>query len=345
MTAPFSLSTYRFDLPEELIAQAPVSPRDSSRLLVLDRAQGRWEHRQFKDLPSYFGEGDTLVANNSRVIPARLLGTRRGLPGKVEFLLLEQREPFVWEGLMRSSATQKAGLEFEILKDGTSLDPPLIGEILRPASESPAGTTLARFSHDPLKSGAGALPLPPYIQKKPDASDQKSYQTIYAKTEGSAAAPTAGFHFTPEILGALKARGAQWEEITLHVGLGTFRPVKSDDIRQHVMHEERFTIAPDVQQRLKQTLNSQGRITAVGTTSLRALESPWESGRTSIFIYPNGRKIEKVSRLITNFHLPESTLLMLVCAFAGTELVLEAYREAVRERYRFFSYGDAMIIL
>lgn len=357
----YSLKSYQFDLPEELIAQAPVTPRDSSRLLVVHRSTGRLEHRVFRELPAYLNQDDVLVVNNTRVLKARLLGNRiieqggeEVLGGKVEFLMLEEREPCIWEGAFHASAKYNPGLRFLIpTPDGRGLR----GTLIRGASDSAAGTVVARFDRDPVESGAGELPLPKYIQRKPEDSDLSRYQTVYAKTGASAAAPTAGLHFTDRVMEELRAKGATWEEITLNVGLGTFRPVKVEDIRQHVMHEERYEIPADVARRLTDAKRAGGRITAVGTTAVRTLESAWEkdqglragTGRTQLFIHPDAHpgsnRFQVVDRLITNFHLPGSTLLMLVCAFGGRELILSAYEEAVRQRYRFFSYGDAMLIL
>ncbi|MCC7440509.1 MAG: tRNA preQ1(34) S-adenosylmethionine ribosyltransferase-isomerase QueA [Bdellovibrionales bacterium] len=352
---PHDLSTYFFDLPDGLVATAPVEPRDASRLLVLDRVSGRVEHRMFRDLPGLLGEGNLCVANNSRVIPARLLGHRLGADGrpggKIEFLLLEEIEPRVWEGLLRSSAKAGAGFRFAIpLPAGGALE----AEVLRGSSDSEAGTVRARFQGDPLQPGIGSLPIPPYMRRAADARDEGSYQTVYARDPGSAAAPTAGLHFTPALLDRLRASGAHWNEVTLHVGLGTFRPVKTEDLRAHVMHEERYEIPAATAEAVTEAKRSGLRVCAVGTTSVRTLESAWNPerrelragpGRTRIFLRPEGgRGFQVVDRLITNFHLPGSTLLMLVCAFAGTEPTLAAYREAVRERYRFYSYGDAMLI-
>ena len=369
------LSHYDYELPTELIAQRPVSPRDASRLLVLDRKSLTWKHRTFRDLPEYFGENDLLVANNTKVIRARLLGHRVRLDtasgkwekgGKVEFVMLEEIESsadtWVWEGLFHASAKYVAGLKFEIpTPDGS----PLEGELIRGSAESPSGTVVAKFNRDPSKSGAGQIPLPHYIVREkeqlPDALEQErqNYQTLYGKIDGSAAAPTAGFHFTENTFKALKEKKAQWDELTLHVGLGTFRPVKTEDLSKHVMHEERYMISPESAEHITQWRNSKKRVTAVGTTSVRTLESAWDAknqilrsgwGRTQLFIRPSSTPgdsapFQVVDQMITNFHLPKSTLLMLISAFAGREFVLEAYREAVREKYRFFSYGDAMLIL
>jgi S-adenosylmethionine:tRNA ribosyltransferase-isomerase len=349
----FSLAAYDYSLPEDRIAQSPADPRDSSRLLVLDRARGSWEHRVFTDLPSFFGPDDVLVANNTRVIKARLLGRRikpeGGLGGATEFVLLEELAPRTWEGLFKASARYVPGLGFEVpTPDGRGLR----GRLVRGSQDSPHGTVVAEFDRDPVESGAGELPLPHYIRDH--EGSEARYQTLFAKHPGSAAAPTAGLHFTPRVLEGLRARGTGWEEVTLNVGLGTFRPVKVDDIREHRMHEERYDIPAAVAQRINAAKRAGRRITAVGTTSVRTLESAWRAqsgelaagpGRTSIFIHPGGAGFRAVDRLITNFHLPRSTLLMLVCAFAGRELVLAAYQEAVRTGYRFFSYGDAMLVI
>lgn len=353
------LRAYDYILPEELIAQEPANPRDSSRLLVVHRKDSRWEHRKFSDLPDYLDSNDLLVANNTQVLKARLLGRRLSsdatsgadvLGGKVEFVLLEELRPQVWEGLFHASARYVPGLRFLIpTPDGIGLK----GVLVRGSAESPSGTVVAEFDRDPVGSGAGELPLPHYIHKK---TDESHYQTVYAKQSGSAAAPTAGLHFTESVIQRLKARGAGWAEVTLNVGLGTFRPVKDPDIRNHVMHEERYEISPEAAQRVNEWKAGGGRIVAVGTTSVRTLESAWIRGqvpgslrsgvgRTSIFIRPGAFEFQVVDRLLTNFHLPKSTLLMLVSAFAGKDLTMAVYQEAVKEKYRFFSYGDSMLIL
>ena len=366
---PHELESYAFDLPERLIAQAPAEPRDASRLLVLDRAAGSWSHRRFTDLPELLDARDLLVANNTRVLRARLLGQRlRAEPdgreiegGRVEFVLLEERAPLRWEGLFHASARYVPGLRFLIpTPDGQGLR----GTLVRGSADSPFGTVEAEFDRDPVASGAGELPLPHYIARATsfrgsaprsgDARDEENYQTVYAKALGSAAAPTAGLHFTPRVLEALRGRGVGWGELTLHVGLGTFRPVKDADIRQHQMHEERYEVSAALAARVTAHRRGGGRVVAVGTTSARTLESAWGQpegaltagpGRTRIFIHPGGREFAMVDRMITNFHLPRSSLLMMVCAFAGRELVLNAYADAIREGYRFYSFGDAMLIL
>lgn len=353
------LDDYDFELPEELIAQAPASPRDSSRLLVLHRSSGRIDHRRFSDLPEYLDSNDLLIANNTRVIKARLSGRRireDGTEGgKIEFVLLDEKSPLTWEGLFHASARYRVGLRFRVeTPDGRGLT----GELVRASIDSEHGTVEARFDRDPVESGAGELPLPKYIRRGLALPrDEESYQTVYGSAPGSAAAPTAGLHFTEQVLSRLRQRGVSWHEVTLNVGLGTFRPVKEADIRRHLMHEERYFVPKETAVEVTAARRSGARrIVAVGTTSVRTLESAWEGdlrngalragpGKTSIFIYPGSHEFRVVDRLITNFHLPKSTLLMLVAAFAGREAVLAAYREAVRERYRFFSYGDSMLIL
>ena len=356
-----SLSDYDFALPDDLIAQKPVEPRDSSRLLVVDRATGTWQHRIFSDLPEYLDSSDILVANNTQVLKARLIGRRlshdeAGAPflgGKIEFLMLEEVRPRVWEGSFHAAAKHKPGVEFEIpTPDGKGLR----GKLVRGASDSPHGTIEVEFDRDPVESGAGVVPLPPYIDRASEQEDEGLYQTVYARELGSAAAPTAGLHFTPRLLKQLKEKGVDWEEVTLHVGLGTFRPVKAQDIRDHKMHDERYEISQTAAEHITRAKLSGKRTVAVGTTSVRTLESAWRGegaegrlepgiARTSLYIYPGGRKFNVVDRMITNFHLPKSSLLMLVSALGGHELMMAAYREAVKERYRFFSYGDAMLIL
>lgn len=356
---PFSLDSYDFNLPERLIAQKPVEPRDSSRLLVVDRKSGTITHRFFRDLPEYLGSNDSLVLNNTRVIRARMKGHRRLAEGKIggeiEFVALEKIAPLTWEGLLRSSARQLTGMEIAI-QDARENRAPIHGALIRGSSESASGTVVVRFESDPVDAGYGNLPLPHYIERegglKPE--DEESYQTVFAKQEGSAAAPTAGLHFTPAVFERLAEKGVCREEVTLHVGLGTFRPVKTSDIRSHAMHEERFFLDEGTAERIQSRLQSGGRVVAVGTTSVRTLESAWNAAqkkfqtgeqRTSLFIHPEGRGFQVVGAMLTNFHLPKSTLLMLVCAFAGRDLALRAYQEAVEREYRFFSYGDAMLIL
>jgi S-adenosylmethionine:tRNA ribosyltransferase-isomerase len=356
------LRAYDYELPQELIAQEPANPRDSSRLLVLHRKDQRWEHRKFKDLPEYLDAHDLLVANNTQVLKARLLGRRifsdssgqEILGGKVEFVLLEELRPRVWEGLFHASTRYVPGVRFAIpTPDGKGLK----GVLIRGSADSLSGTVVAEFDRDPVSSEAGELPLPHYIQTQ-TPSNESHYQTVYAKQKGSSAAPTAGLHFTESVIHDLKKRGTGWAEVTLHVGLGTFRPVKNLDIRNHRMHEERYEISSETAQKVSDwKISSGNRIVAVGTTSVRTLESAWTlgpdgkgflrsgAGRTSLFIRPGAYSFQAVDGLLTNFHLPRSTLLMLVSAFAGRDFTLAAYQAAVRERYRFFSYGDAMLIL
>jgi S-adenosylmethionine:tRNA ribosyltransferase-isomerase len=355
------LDAYDYTLDERLIAQKPVEPRDSSRLLVVDRARGTLEHRHFYDLPEYLGANDLVVVNNSRVLKARLLGHRliekegAWVPGgKVEFVLLEKHATNTWEGLFHASARYVRGLRFEIpTPDGQGLR----GVLVRGVAESPHGTVVAEFDRDPVECDAGELPLPHYIKRSGASAelasgDTQSYQTLYAKDLGSAAAPTAGLHFTPNVIEKLRARAVAWDEVTLHVGLGTFRPVKEADIRKHQMHEERYDISAETAERINVAKKSGKKILAVGTTCVRTLESAWGPeglragpGRTSLFIRPGAYEFKAVDRILTNFHLPKSTLLMLICAFGGRELILKAYEEAVKKEYRFFSYGDSMLIL
>ena len=362
-----TLSSFDYELPPELIAHAPVEPRDQSRLMVLHRSSGRIEHRRFSDLTEYLDSNDILVANNTRVLHARLLGNRIPdgvsdpainpgvqLGGAIELLLLEEVRPLVWEALYRGSARGKPGLRvYFATPDGQGL----IGEVVRGTTGSDQGTVEVRFGRDPESSQAGELPLPPYITRKPQANgvdDEHRYQTVYAREAGSAAAPTAGLHFTESLLTRLKSQGVAWREVTLHVGIGTFRPVKAEQLADHIMHEERYEISSEVAAELNGCKRSGRRIVAVGTTSVRTLESAWDAsagalkagaGRSRLFIRPGHHEFHAVDRMITNFHLPKSTLLMLVGTFAGVELMREAYRVAVAERYRFFSYGDAMLIL
>ena len=343
-----ALTTHDFyyDLPEELIAQTPMEKRDTSRLLVLDRESGGLTHKHFYDICDYIRPEDILVVNSSRVIPARLLGENaNGSP--IELLLLRMHENGIWETLVRPGKRARVGATFCF---GGILNAE-ITEVL------PDGNRLVRFSYpDAYKSiyevldAVGQMPLPPYITKKLD--DKSRYQTVYAKEEGSAAAPTAGLHFTPELLAALRAKGTGYAEVTLHVGLGTFRPVKVDAIRDHLMHAETFHIEKETADEINRRRREGGRVIAVGTTACRVLESVTDengivhpmSGETGIFIYP-GYRFRAVDALITNFHLPESTLIMLVSALAGKDNIMNAYKTAVEEKYRFFSFGDAMLIV
>lgn len=337
-------SDFYFDLPAELIAQTPIERRDASRLLVLDKDSGAWEHRHFFDLPEYLRPGDCLILNNSRVLPARLLGQRLPGGGACEVLLLIDRGEKTWECLVRPGKHLRKGarLSFgggELLAEVTSV---LDG-----------GNRLVRFNYEgvflEVLDRLGKMPLPPYIRE--ELQDRERYQTVYSKVVGSAAAPTAGLHFTEGLLQKVQNMGVKVGYVTLHVGLGTFRPVKEDNITDHMMHSEYCVIPQETADLINETKRNGGRIICVGTTSCRTLET-WaaedgtmmaNAGWTNIFIYP-GYKFKVIDALITNFHLPESTLIMLVSALAGRRNVLNAYKEAVRERYRFFSFGDAMFI-
>lgn len=338
-------SDFYFDLPQELIAQDPLEDRSSSRLLVLDRETGKTEHRIFKDVIDYLNPGDCLVVNNTKVIPARLFGSKEGTEAKIEILLLKRKENDVWETLVKPGKKAKPGTRISF---GDGL---LTGEVIDVVEE---GNRLIKFTYDgifeEILDQLGQMPLPPYITHQ--LKDKNRYQTVYAKHDGSAAAPTAGLHFTPELLEAIKAKGVNIAHVTLHVGLGTFRPVKVEDVTNHHMHSEFYIVEEDQAKLINETKQRGGKIISVGTTSCRTLESATDeqgvlhagSGWTDIFIYP-GYKFKMIDRLITNFHLPESTLLMLVSALAGKDKIMAAYEEAVKERYRFFSFGDAMMIL
>ena len=336
---------FYFDLPQELIAQDPLEDRSSSRLLVLDRETGKAEHHIFKDVIDYLNPGDCLVVNNTKVIPARLFGSKEGTEAKIEILLLKRKENDVWETLVKPGKKAKPGTRISF---GDGL---LTGEVIDVVEE---GNRLIKFTYDgifeEILDQLGQMPLPPYITHQ--LKDKNRYQTVYAKHDGSAAAPTAGLHFTPELLEAIKAKGVNIAHVTLHVGLGTFRPVKVEDVTNHHMHSEFYIVEEDQAKLINETKQRGGKIISVGTTSCRTLESATDdqgilhagSGWTDIFIYP-GYKFKMIDRLITNFHLPESTLLMLVSALAGKDKIMAAYEEAVKERYRFFSFGDAMIIM
>lgn len=338
-------SDYAFDLPQELIAQDPLTDRSASRLLVLDRRTGKTEHRGFRDILQYLRPGDCLVLNDTRVIPARLLGVKEDTKAAVEILLLKRREKDVWEALVRPGKKLRPGARV------TFGDGRLRAEILDVVEE---GNRLVQFSYEGIweevLDSLGEMPLPPYITHK--LQDKNRYQTVYARYEGSAAAPTAGLHFTQELLAQVEEMGVELAYVTLHVGLGTFRPVKVDNVKEHHMHSEFYRITKEAAERINRAKESGHRVICVGTTSCRTVESAADengrlsacSGNTDIFIYP-GYRFQVLDGLITNFHLPESTLVMLVSALAGREQVLSAYREAIRERYRFFSFGDAMLIL
>ena len=338
---------FYYELPEELIAQFPTAERDKCRLMVLDKMSGKVEHKIFSDIIDYLSPLDMLVVNSSKVIPARLLGKTDKTGGDIELLLLRALEGGEWETLVRPGKRAKTGATFSF------------GGVLRAEVKEVLddGNRIVSFSYDTEKykniyevlDAVGNMPLPPYITKK--LENKNDYQTVYAKEEGSAAAPTAGLHFTEELLEKIKNKGVGYGEVTLHVGLGTFRPVKARKIEEHLMHGEYFHISDEVAEEINKRRAAGGRIIAVGTTASRVLESVTDdegtvhaiSGETGIFIYP-GYKFKAVDALITNFHLPESTLIMLISALAGKDNVMNAYAEAVRERYRFFSFGDAMLI-
>ncbi len=338
-------SDFYYDLPEELIAQDPLPDRSSSRLLHLDKKDGSIEHKVFTDIIQYLNPGDCLVINNTKVLPARLYGEKEDTHALIEILLLKRRTADVWEVLVRPGKKCRPGARI-IFGDGL-----LKGEIIDIVEE---GNRLIRFEFDgifeEILDRLGEMPLPPYITHK--LEDKNRYQTVYAKEAGSAAAPTAGLHFTNELLEKIKSKGVNIAHVTLHVGLGTFRPVKVEDVTQHHMHSEFYVVEKEQAELINNTKKNGGRVICVGTTSCRTLESAADengilrdgSGWTDIFIYP-GYKFKIMDALITNFHLPESTLIMLVSAFAGKEKVMRAYEEAVKERYRFFSFGDAMIII
>ena len=337
-------SDFYYDLPQELIAQDPLEDRSSSRLLVLDRKTGEMEHRVFRDITEYLRPGDCLVVNNTKVIPARLLGVKEDTGAGIEILLLKRKADNVWETLVKPGKKARPGARI-VFGDGI-----LKGEVLEVVDE---GNRLIRFEYEgifeEILDRLGQMPLPPYITHQ--LKDKNRYQTVYAEHDGSAAAPTAGLHFTPELLEEIQAKGVRLAHVTLHVGLGTFRPVKVENVSQHHMHSEYYVVEEEQARLINDTRAAGGRVICVGTTSCRTLESAADedgilragSGWTDIFIYP-GYRFKIMDALITNFHLPESTLLMLVSAFADKEKIMKAYEEAVRQRYRFFSFGDAMFI-
>ncbi len=339
-----NVKDFYFDLPQEQIAQDPLEDRSSSRLLVLDRETGEREHKIFKDIVDYLKPGDCLVLNNTKVIPARLYGEKEGTQAKIEILLLKRKENDVWETLVKPGKKAKPGTKISF---GDGL---LKGEVIDVVEE---GNRLIKFTYDgifeEILDQLGQMPLPPYITHQ--LKDKNRYQTVYAKYDGSAAAPTAGLHFTPQLLEQIKEMGVDIAEVTLHVGLGTFRPVKVENVLDHHMHSEFYMVSQEAADKINRAKENGHRVICVGTTSCRTIESAADengrlkesSGWTEIFIYP-GYKFKVLDCLITNFHLPESTLLMLVSALAGREHVLEAYEEAVKMGYRFFSFGDAMFI-
>ena len=337
-------SDFYFDLPEELIAQVPILDRSSSKLMVLDKKTGEVSHKVFKDIIDYLNPGDCLVLNDTRVIPARLIGAKEDTGGKIEFLLLKRNEDDTWETLVKPGKRAKIGTRFSF-GEGK-----LIAEVVGMGDD---GARIVKFEYDGIFEEVldelGNMPLPPYITER--LEERERYQTVYSKHNGSAAAPTAGLHFTDELLQKIKDKGVDLAFVTLHVGLGTFRPVKVDDVLEHDMHSEYYMVTQEAADKINKAKENGKRVITVGTTSTRTIESVADedgkmkaaSGWTKIFIYP-GYKFKAVDNLITNFHLPESTLIMLVSALAGKENVLNAYKCAVENEYRFFSFGDAMFI-
>ena len=337
-------SDFYYDLPKELIAQDPLEDRSASRLMHLNKETGEYEHGHFRDILKYLKPGDCLVINDTKVIPARLYGSKVGTDAAIEILLLKRRENDIWETLVKPGKKCKVGT---VISFGDGI---LTGEVVDIVDE---GNRLIQFHYDgifeEILDQLGEMPLPPYIKEKLD--DPERYQTVYSKTPGSAAAPTAGLHFTTELLDALKAKGVKLAFVTLHVGLGTFRPVKEDEITDHIMHSEYYIMDEETAGIINDTRAAGGKIWAVGTTASRTLETiaaddgtvRAQSGWTDIFIYP-GYKFKAVDHLVTNFHLPESTLMMLISAFATREMVMNAYQEAIKEEYRFFSFGDSMLL-
>lgn len=335
---------FDYYLPEELIAQHPTAKRDEARLMILDKATGELEHKVFKDIVNYLNPGDCLVLNDTRVLPARLIGEKEDTHGKMEFLLLKRTDKDTWETLVKPGKRAKIGTKF-VFGDGE-----LKSEVIGLGEE---GSRIVKFEYkgifEEVLDRLGQMPLPPYITET--LEDKEMYQTVYSKEQGSAAAPTAGLHFTEELLEEIKNKGVKLAFLTLHVGLGTFRPVKVEDIENHTMHSEYYSMTEETADIINSTKESGGRVIAVGTTSNRTLETiadengrvKEQSGWTDIFIYP-GYKFKIVDALITNFHLPQSTLLMLISALAGRERIMNAYETAVKEKYRFFSFGDAMFI-
>lgn len=337
-------SDFNYNLPEKLIAQVPIADRSSSRLMVVDKKSGEIEHKIFKDIIDYLEEGDCLVLNDTRVIPARLIGSKVETGGKIEFLLLKRNEDDTWETLVKPGRKAKIGSEF------TFGDDKLIAKVVGMGDD---GSRIVKFKYDgifeEILDELGNMPLPPYITEK--LEDRERYQTVYSKHSGSAAAPTAGLHFTEDLLEEIRKKGVDEAFVTLHVGLGTFRPVKVDDVLEHKMHSEYFIVNQEAADKINKAKKNEKKVICVGTTSCRTIESASEedgtlkakSGWTEIFIYP-GYDFKIMDNLITNFHLPESTLIMLVSALSSKENILNAYEEAVKERYRFFSFGDAMFL-
>ncbi|MCA8992042.1 MAG: tRNA preQ1(34) S-adenosylmethionine ribosyltransferase-isomerase QueA [Planctomycetaceae bacterium] len=352
MTHDDSVDLYQFDLPEELIAQVPVEPRDESRLLVVDRATGSLQHKQFRDLPEFLSPGDLLVVNETRVVRARLTGIRTNTGGRWEGLFLREESPGVWRIIGSTRGKLLPGETITLQSSALAGSADTV--TLRLLSREEGGEWLAEPQSDTptldLLEGFGDIPLPPYMQRDSQTSDIQRYQTTYAKTPGAVAAPTAGLHFTPELFEAIREKGIDIAAVTLHVGLGTFRPVAVDRLSEHQMHAEWCELSEETVRKINETRQRGGRVIAVGTTTVRTLESvasqgelrPW-SGMTSIFIKPP-YDFKVVDQLITNFHLPKSTLLVLVSAFASRDQILSAYQAAIEEKYRFYSYGDAMLI-
>lgn len=338
------VSDFNFNLPEELIAQHPLKVRDSSRLMIVDRKTGEIEHKTFRDIIDYLNPGDCLVLNNTRVIPARLIGTKEDSGGKMEFLLLKRIDKDTWETLVKPGKKAHIGSRFQFGNGELKAEVESIGE---------DGSRIVKFEYEGLFENVldklGQMPLPPYIKEK--LQDKERYQTVYSKEEGSAAAPTAGLHFTNELLQRIKDKGIDIAFVTLHVGLGTFRPVKEENIEDHDMHSEYYHMDKETAEKINKAKENGKRVIAVGTTSCRTLETIGDekgrvcekSGWTDIFIYP-GYKYKIVDALITNFHLPESTLIMLVSAFSSKDIIMNAYGTAIAEKYRFFSFGDAMFL-
>ena len=346
------INDFDYELPQELIAQTPAAKRDASRLMVVNRENGTIEHKHFYDIIDYLKEGDCLVLNNSKVLPARLYGVKEGTGANIEFLLIKRIEGDVWETMVRPGKRLKPGDSVSFSEDK------LFRAIVKDYGED--GTRIVEFEYEGIflerLEELGKMPLPPYIERENNSEDKDRYQTVYAKNEGSVAAPTAGLHFTPELLEKAKAKGVKLAYVTLHVGIGTFRPVKVENIEEHHMHFEEYFIDEETAEIINETVKAGGRIVSVGTTSTRTVESAAffdeESGKylvraghgsTGIFIYP-GYEFKIIKALITNFHLPKSTLLMLISALYNREDILKAYKVAVEEKYRFFSYGDAMFI-
>jgi len=329
------LSDFDYELPEELIAQEPPAERDGARMLVLHRATGTWEDRWFRDLPDFLRAGDCLVLNDSRVLPSRLFGQRGDYPGRVEVMLIEpiSEDAREWRALVRPGRKMPVG-------ERVRFDDQFSAEVV---ARGERGERTIRFSGEDVYSALdrlGHMPLPPYIRREDQSADRERYQTVFAKERGSVAAPTAGLHFTGEVLSRAGSAGASIAHVTLHVGLGTFQPIEREDFQNHSLHFERYSIGEESWREIQ----SAARVVCVGTTSVRAVESDGRAGATNLFIYP-GYRFKRVGAMLTNFHLPRTSLLLLVCAWAGTEFALAAYRHAVAERYRFFSYGDCMLIL